>query len=116
MQRIFASDEFFQPNTGDPLRTVVIESTDAVVVAWYLQPGQEIACHIHPHGQDTWTVLAGQGLYYLNPAGQTQLIQAGDVVVAPVGEVHGVLNHGDQPLKFISVVCPSEAGYELVQL
>jgi quercetin dioxygenase-like cupin family protein len=115
MQRIFASSDFFLPSVGEPLRTVVCETVDAVVVAWYLQPGQEIARHIHPHGQDTWTILAGQGQYSLDLTGQTQRIQAGDVVVAPLGQVHGVVNDGEQPLQFISVVCPGEAGYELVQ-
>jgi oxalate decarboxylase/phosphoglucose isomerase-like protein (cupin superfamily) len=33
-------------------------------------------------------------------------------VVAPRGCVHGVLNHGDEPLRFISVVSPASAGYE----
>lgn len=42
------------------------------------------------------------------------MIVAGDVVVARTGNVHGVLNTGDEPLRFISVVSPGSAGYELV--
>ena len=38
----------------------------------------------------------------------------GDVVVAPIGSVHGVFNDGDEPLIFISVVSPATAGYELI--
>lgn len=113
MDRIFPSGKFFQPtNDGEPIRSVVTESANAVVVAWYIQPGQEIPAHVHPHGQDTWTILAGQGEYYLDRSGSTQSIETGDVVVAPIGSVHGVFNSGNEPLVFISIVSPLDAGYE----
>lgn len=114
--RIFHSSEFFQPADGEPIRSVVTESPDAVVVAWYIKPGQEIAPHIHPNGQDTWTILFGRGEYYLDQVGTRRAIVAGDVVIAPIGSVHGVQNSGDEPLIFISVVSPAAAGYQLVQL
>jgi hypothetical protein len=41
--RIFHSAEFWQPADGEPVRSVITASTQAVVVAWYLKPGQEIA-------------------------------------------------------------------------
>lgn len=112
--RIFNSSEFLQPTDGEPIRSVVAESKDAVVVAWYIKPGQEIPAHIHPHGQDTWTILAGKGNYYLDDAGTTKSIVAGDIAIAHVGCVHGVFNNGDQPLIFISVVAPAAAGYQLL--
>jgi quercetin dioxygenase-like cupin family protein len=113
--RIFQSAEFFQPNPeGEPIRSVVTESQDAVVVAWFLQPGQVIAPHVHPQGQDTWTILTGKGDYTIESSGTTQAIVSGDVVVAPIGAVHGVKNTGTEPLSFISVVTPADAGYELV--
>lgn len=112
-ERIFHSAKFFQPtNDGEPVRSIVTQSPDAVVVAWYIHPGQEIPAHIHPHGQDTWTILAGQGEYYLDQSGTTKLIGVGDVVIAPTGSVHGVFNHSEDPLIFISIVSPAEAGYE----
>jgi len=114
INRIFKSSDFFQPTDGEPIRSVVTDSSHAVVVAWYIKPGQEIAAHIHPNGQDTWTILSGSGEYYLNTAGDRKIITAGDVVVAPVKSVHGVFNHGDEPLIFISVVTPYDAGYEPV--
>lgn len=112
--RIFSSSQFFQPIDGEPIRSVITESPEAVVVAWYIKPGQEIAAHIHPHGQDTWTILTGQGNYYLDAAGTTKPIVAGDVVVAHTGCVHGVFNNGEEPLTFISVVSPADAGYQLI--
>ncbi|XHX78353.1 MAG: cupin domain-containing protein [Stenomitos frigidus ULC029] len=116
MTRIFNSADFLQPIDGEPIRSVITESKDAVVVAWYIKPGQKIAAHLHPQGQDTWTILAGQGDYFLDQAGTTQPIAAGHVVIAPVGCIHGVENTGEEPLVFISVVSPANAGYQLVEL
>ncbi len=112
--RIFNSSKFFQPTDGEPIRSVITESPEATIVAWYIQPQQEIPAHLHPHGQDTWTILAGQGKYFIDRSGTTRSIVRGDIVIAPTGSVHGVFNHGDEPLIFISVVAPSTAGYELV--
>jgi quercetin dioxygenase-like cupin family protein len=114
--RIFTSSQFLQPNDGEPIRSVVTESKDAVVVAWYVKPGQEILPHIHPNGQDTWTIVSGKGEYYLDEFGNKKSIVAGDIVVAYTGCVHGVLNNGDEPLIFISVVAPADAGYQLISL
>jgi quercetin dioxygenase-like cupin family protein len=116
INRIFHSSKFFQPSAGEPIRSVITESPDAVIVAWYIQPGQEIAAHIHPQGQDTWTILSGRGDYYLDRAGNKQSIEMGDVVIAPTGSVHGVFNSGDESLVFISVVSPMNAGYQLVAM
>lgn len=113
--RIFKSAKFFQPTAGEPIRSVITSSPEATIVAWYIQPQQEIPAHQHPHGQDTWTILAGSGEYYLDRDGTTRSIQMGDVVIAPTGSIHGVFNNGDEALIFISVVSPLDAGYELVE-
>jgi quercetin dioxygenase-like cupin family protein len=113
--RIFASADAFQPSDVEPLRTIVTESSAAVIVAWYLNPGQAIAPHVHPQGQDTWTILSGRGDYRVDTLGTCQSIGRGDIVIAPIGAVHGVLNSGDEPLMFISVVSPGNAGYELLE-
>lgn len=113
-ERVFRIDSFLQPSDGEPVRSIVAESAHATIVAWFVKPGQRILPHLHPHGQDTWTVLDGAGAYQVDEAGNTVPITAGDVVVALAGSVHGVLNTGKQPLIFISVVCPAEAGFALL--
>jgi quercetin dioxygenase-like cupin family protein len=114
--RIFHSSKFFQPSEGEPIRSVITESPNAVIVAWYIQPGQEIAAHIHPQGQDTWNILSGRGDYYLDHTGNKQSIKMGDVVIASPGDVHGVFNSGNESLVFISVVSPLNAGYQLIEI
>lgn len=112
--RIFPSQSFFVPSDNEPIRSVVTTSADCVVIAWYVKPGQSIKPHRHPAGQDTWTILAGEGEYVFNEAGETTKVKAGDVVVAHTNEVHGLHNTGANPVYFISVVAPTEAGYELL--
>lgn len=111
-QRVFDSRDFFVSAPGEPLRTVVTESADAVVVAWHVEPGQRIAAHVHPQGQDTWTILEGEGDYFLDNAGAARRVGPGDIAVARRGQVHGVFNSGTRVLRFVSVVCPANAGYE----
>lgn len=112
--RVFSVRQHLQPNTGEPIRSVVHETRESAVVAWIVQPGQRISPHVHPSGQDTWTVLDGEGDYQIDSTGHTHPICAGDVVVAPTGAVHGVLCTGERPLVILSVVSPAMAGYEPV--
>jgi quercetin dioxygenase-like cupin family protein len=111
-QRVFKIADHLQANDGEPIRSVVHATDDAAIVAWTVKPGQRISPHVHPSGQDTWTILAGEGDYQVDAAGQTVRIASGDVVVAPVGAVHGVLNTGAQALVFVSVVSPALSGFE----
>jgi quercetin dioxygenase-like cupin family protein len=111
-ERIFAVKKFQQAAPGEPIRSVITQSSDSVVVAWLVQPGQRISPHVHPDGQDTWMVHAGQGQYQLDMQGNTRPIGVGDVVVARRNDVHGVLNDGAVPLEIVSVVSPAEAGYK----
>jgi quercetin dioxygenase-like cupin family protein len=111
-QRLFSIESFLKPADGEPIRSVITESADAVVVAWYVKPGQSISAHVHPQGQDTWTILSGCGEYRVDAQGACVSVGKGDVLVAHRGEVHGVLNTGPDPLVFVSVVSPAASGFE----
>jgi len=111
-QRAFKVASFLKPADGEPIRSVITESIDAAVVAWHVKPGQRISAHVHPWGQDTWTVLSGRGEYQLNDNGVSIPLNTGDVVIAHRGEVHGVYNNGSEPLVFVSVVSPAASGFE----
>ena len=113
-ERIFKGSDYFQANAGEPIRSVITESKDAAVIAWCVQPGQTLSAHLHPKGQDTWIIQSGIGEYRPARSAQTKTITAGDIVVAHLGEVHGVVNTGSEPFLFISVVSPAESGYELM--
>lgn len=111
-KRLFKVAEFLQPADGEPIRSVITESADAAVVAWYVKPGQRISAHVHPDGQDTWTILSGCGEYRVSAQGESIPIAKGDVLIAHRREAHGVLNTGQEPLVFVSVVSPAASGFE----
>lgn len=111
-QRRFKATDYMQPSAGDPIRSVVFESQHSVIVAWMVQPGQSIAPHRHPAGQDTWTILSGHGRYQTHEDGSSIDISPGDIVVALQNQVHGVTCVGEEALQFVSVVAPTDAGYE----
>lgn len=111
--RLFKHADYIRPSAGEPIRSVVTQSDQAAVIVWYIEPGQRIVDHCHPHGQDTWIVLSGQGRYQLDDQGAIATIGAGDIIVAHSSQIHGVINDGDTPLIFVSVVSPAAAGYQL---
>ena len=113
-QRLFKVKDFLQPADGEPVRSVITESADTAVVAWYVKTGQHISAHVHPDGQDTWTILSGCGEYRLSAVGESIAIAQGDVLVAHRRDVHAVLNTGQETLVFVSVVSPATSGFELV--
>jgi quercetin dioxygenase-like cupin family protein len=109
--RVFSVAAHAQPSTGEPIRSVVLETAESVIVVWHLLPGQEITPHIHPQGQDTWTVLSGEA-EYIQGGGIVSVLHQGDIAVAKNNQVHGAKNIGNEPFVFVSVVSPSGAGYE----
>ena len=110
--RIFPVDDYLQPSEGEPIRSVVLETADSVVVVWHVRPGQEIAAHVHPNGQDTWIVLSGRAEYFQGN-GVVRPLQANEIAVAMPGQVHGARNVGTEPFVFVSVVASGNAGFAL---
>lgn len=113
-ERIFSIGDYVRPSNGEPIRSVVLETDDATVVVWHTHAGQEVAAHVHPHGQDTWTVISGEADYY-EGGGLVAHLAAGDIAIATAGQVHGALNTGSVPFIFVSVVAPANAGFALAE-
>lgn len=112
--RIFAVADYIRPSEGEPIRSVVLETPEAVIVVWHVHPGQEIAAHLHPNGQDTWTVLSGIA-DYLQGSGVVRTLKSGGIAVALPGQVHGARNIGAEPFVFVSVLASANAGYALAE-
>ena len=112
--RIFSVAEYVQPSEGEPIRSVVLETRDSIIVVWHVHPGQEIAAHIHPHGQDTWTVLSGMADYFQGN-GIVRALREGEIAVARPGQVDGARNTGTEPFVFVSVVASANAGFVLAE-
>jgi quercetin dioxygenase-like cupin family protein len=114
MNRIFNIHDHSRPNHDQVERVVIAQSEQAALVVWHLLPGQEIPCHRHPQGQDTWVVIEGEAEYQLG-GGEVRVIKAGDIAIAAPGQTHGARNHGAVPFVFASVVTPADAGHEVTE-
>ena len=60
-------------------------------------------------------MLSGRAEYQLEANGQSRTISSVDIAVAPRGCLHGAYNPDPEAFIFVSVVCPSQSGFELVQ-
>ena len=110
--RVYSVENYVKPSSEASSKTILLETSDAIIAVWYVMTGQEIEAHIHPKGQDTWIVLEGNAIYYTGD-GVNKPISKGQVVVARPGEIHGVMNTSNEPLIFVSVLSPRDAGYKL---
>ena len=61
-----------------------------------IAPSVEIPIHTHDINADSIFVVSGNGLVFVN--GKWEEVGAGDYILAPAGEEHGVRNQGNEPL------------------
>ena len=111
--RIFTAAEAVEFSDEHAEMTQISETSDSAVFVWGVKPGQEVAPHIHPDGQDTWVIIQGTLTYHLGD-GQSKQIDAGQVDVAPERTVHGGVNEGDDDVIFVSIHSGPDIGYEEV--
>lgn len=112
--RIFTATELVEFSDEEAESKQIAETSDSAIFVWGVKPGQEVPTHLHPDGQDTWVMIQGTLTYYLGN-GKTELIEAGQVDVAPKEIVHGGMNEGPDNAIFISIHSGPDIGYEEVQ-
>lgn len=67
-----------------------------------LNPGCEIAWHVHHGDGETYFILSGSGEY--NDNGNVTTVYPGDTTFVDDGEGHSLLNTGDVPLQAIALI------------
>lgn len=113
MDRVFHLKKEGQPGALPAIQTLLQTST-TMVVAFTVEPGQEVPQHIHPASDDMWIIVEGEGEYYVGED-TTEHVQAGMVACAPAGTVHGLRNTGDTKLVYVSVSAPQPLGFRMVK-
>jgi len=83
---------------------------DLVLVVWNLEPGQENDQHQHPENAHTLLVLEGEG-HYLKDDGETVSVKAGECVIVPRGQLHGIRNTGNTRLSYFAITTQGPSGY-----
>lgn len=67
-----------------------------------MPPGSSIGLHPHIGDTEAYYFLEGSGLYQNNK--ETYEVKAGDITVVDDGDMHGITNTGDVPLRFIALI------------
>ncbi|MBR0160595.1 MAG: cupin domain-containing protein [Oscillospiraceae bacterium] len=67
-----------------------------------LAPGRSIGEHTHIGDNEIFYFLSGGGLY--NDNGTVVRVYPGDTAVCNDGELHGLVNDGEEPLEFIALI------------
>lgn len=72
---------------------------------WRILPGEWIYPHTHPHNDDIWYIVQGEGDYYTTSQ-DTERVRPGEITIATPGDVHGMYNCGSEDIVILSVLAP----------
>lgn len=114
-KRFFSIDDFSIKDSKKANKTALYNTGSTGGSVWAVQPGQSVQKHRHMTSDDIWICIKGKGLFYPDTQSAGEEIQAGMVIVTPKGEVHGMLNTGDEPFVFVSIVAPMPSDFQAVE-
>ena len=102
-ERIFKIFEMI-PSTGSTYRQPIYTDNHEIHL-WRIRPGEWIYPHTHPHSDDIWYIVQGEGEYY-TALNEKRTVRPGDVAVACPGDVHGIFNSGSEDIVLLSELSP----------
>lgn len=73
-------------------------------IGWMtLKPGASIGMHKHENNEDTYIIVAGEGVF-TDTAGKETPVKAGDITIARKGDQHALKNSGKEDLVFLDII------------
>lgn len=97
-------------NKGCTYRVPIYDCRNHELHLWRVTPGEWIYPHTHPHTDDIWYIVQGNGEYY-SSADKTHSVGPGDLAFASPDEVHGIFNNGEEEMIILSVLAPLPVEY-----
>ncbi len=92
----------------DPARmgkSTLFQSDRLLVGLNSFEPGQEHRLHGHAGMDKVYYVLTGRGVFLLE--GREEPMEAGTMLIAPEGVLHGIRNTGSERLLVMAILAPS---------
>jgi mannose-6-phosphate isomerase-like protein (cupin superfamily) len=86
-------------------KTTLFESERILVGLNSFEPGQEHRLHAHSGMDKVYHVLSGRGVFLLE--GREAAMEAGMMLIAPEGVLHGIRNTGKERLLVMAILAPS---------
>lgn len=93
----------FTTKDGSTIRELAHTAVQSLAEAT-VPAGSRTIRHFHRTSEELYLFTAGTGTMEL--AGQTREVRAGDCVLIPPGEVHGLDNPGPEPLVLLCACSP----------
>lgn len=86
-------------------KSTLFQSDRILVGLNAFEPGQEHRLHAHAGMDKLYYVLAGRGVFLLE--GREEPMEAGLLLIAPEGVLHGIRNTGSERLLVLAILAPS---------
>ena len=101
----------FVTEDGSEIRELLARRNSAIrnqsLAEATLRPGQQTRAHFHPHAEEIYYILQGQGRMRMNQ--EERLVGPGDAIAIPAGTAHQISHLGREDLGFLCCCAP---GYE----
>jgi quercetin dioxygenase-like cupin family protein len=104
MTNFIQPQDYAQGRTDKAFKHTFFQSERLLTGLNCLQPGQQQAIHDHADQDKFYFVLAGAGKFTVGD--ETRTCSAGELILAPAGMPHGVVNEGEELLTFLTVIAP----------
>ena len=85
-------------------------SETSYIGAYEYAPGGGVSDHVHPHAEQWYYILGGQGTMKVGDEEKT--VGGGHVVFVPRNAVHSYTVVGDEPMRLLNVAIPVSAASE----
>ncbi len=82
----------------------LFETKNFFLDLYCLEAGQSQAPHTHAAEDKVYLVLEGEGTFCVGE--EEEALEAGQAVLAPAGDVHGVINEGPERLVVLVLMAP----------
>jgi quercetin dioxygenase-like cupin family protein len=86
-------------------KATLFESPRVLVGLNAFEPGQSHPSHAHAGADKVYWVLEGEGAFTVGE--KSHRVRAGEMLVAPAGVAHGVVNDGAARLLVLAVIAPA---------
>jgi mannose-6-phosphate isomerase-like protein (cupin superfamily) len=106
-------DILTQTQANTDYRKVMVTGADSQLVLMNLQPGDDIGEEVYGEVDQITVVVDGTGR--LEMPGEDGLIEVGDLIFAPAGVRHNIINDSEGELKLYTIYAPPEYEPGIVQ-
>lgn len=82
-----------------------VQSTKLIMGTATVPVGGSVLCHAHPHGEECFYVLQGEGEIAIDGIGVVPF-HAGQAVLTPQGTAHSIVNVGNEEIRVVFASAP----------